>query len=688
MKLAAFFLSALCCAGLFGDAGTNGLIRTTAELRHLADAPRRGKRFFALEGTIVCNRGDTARSFIIADQSGGIGLVNESGVPVAPGDVVRVRGDTHVDRNRKLWTGVSDIKIIRHDPAPPVVETTVADILRGKCDYRVVRVSGRVVDEFEDDIDLNYRIILLSSGSDVLPVSFSGADISRVPELLNAQITVEAICLPDIGDRRIFHGHGLCARLSDVIVDKSAPADPFDVPRLELIHHTDASHVLGLARRRVDGLVLAVWHSDRFLLATDDGRKVTATVSGGHALPACGQRISAVGLPDTNLFNINLSSAQWRPLDDGKGVPEEDLASADELINGYGPKRRIDPIIHGKLVELVATVRSVPRSDFVNARMYVEQDGHVLPVDVSACPEAVRDLDVGFRISLTGVCILESENVRLNAPFPRVKGFMLVLRGADDLRVLSRPSWWTAGRLLAIVTVLLAVLVAVLLWNVTLRRLAERRGRELAAPVLAKAESDLKVFERTRLAVELHDSVAQNLTGASLALRGGNCELAARTLDSCREDLRNCLWDLRNLTLDDGDINAAIRKTLAPHVGTAALSVRFSVPRERFTDNTTHAILRILRELATNAVRHGGATAIRIAGSIEGDRLLFSVRDDGCGFDPDSAPGMEQGHFGLQGIRDRIDALEGDLEIASVRGKGTKVTVSLHVPQERKEDRA
>ena len=234
----------------------------------------------------------------------------------------------------------------------------------------------------------------------------------------------------------------------------------------------------------------------------------------------------------------------------------------------------------------------------------------------------------------------------------------------------------------------MVIIVVILLWNIALQRLSERRGRELADSAIAKAESDLKVFERTRLAVELHDSVAQNLTGASLALRGKNYELAAQTLDSCRKDLRNCLWDLRNLTLDDGDINAAIRKTLAPHVGTAALTVRFSVPRERFTDNTTHAILRILRELATNAVRHGRATAIRIAGSIEGDRLLFSVRDDGCGFDPTAAPGMEEGHFGLQGIRDRVDALEGNVTIDSARGKGTKVTVSLHVPQERKEDRA
>ena len=687
VKLAAFILSVLCCAGLFGDAATNGLIRTTAELRRLADAPRGPLRHFVLNGTVVCNGGGGRNNFVIADETGGISIHNDIGISVAPGDIVRVRGGANPDKNRKLWTGVAGIDVLRHEQAPPVIETTVSDILEGKCDYRVARVSGRVVDEFQDDIDLDFHIILLSSGTAVLPVSFPASDRSELSRLLNAHITVRGICLPDMGDRRIFHGHGLTARLSDVSLDSPAPADPFDVQKLEILHHTDASHVLGLARRRVDGWVMAAWRGDRFLLATDDERKVVATVSGDTGLPVCGQRISVVGLPDTDLFNINLSGARWRPLNDGGSAPAEERISADDLLNGHGPKRRIDPINHGKTVSLVAIVRSVPRSDFVHARLYVEIDGHVLPVDVSACPNAVRDLDVGCRISLTCVCLLESESVRPNAQFPRVKGFMLVLRDANDLQILSLPSWWTAGRLLAVIGILAAMLLVILVWNVLLRRLSERRGRELAASAIAKAESDLKVFERTRLAVELHDSVAQNLTGASLALRGKKYELAAKTLDSCREDLRNCLWDLRNLTLDDGDINAAIRKTLEPHVGEATLTIRFSVPRERLTDKTAHTILRILRELATNAVRHGGATSVKVAGSIEGDRLLFSVKDNGCGFDPDAAPGMEQGHFGLQGIRDRIDALEGDVEINSACGMGTKVTVSLHVPQERNEVR-
>ena len=683
-----FLVSFLAFSGALHATDAERVIRTTAEV-HGLPPPRAAARIdFDLCGTVVC-RSSTARpDFILRDSSGAIGIGNLADTPVEPGDVVRTTGFIEFDAKRKRWLSAKKIEVLRHGRRPDPVPATVSDILTGRYDYQLVRVGGTVIDEFQDDIDLNFHFLLLSNDGKSIPIAIHESEIDGSSGFLNAEITVTGACVPDMGDRRIFHGHGISSSRADIVIDTPAPDDPFAVPDMEDLHYVDPIHVLGLSRRRIRGTVVAVWHGDRFLLAADDRRNIVAMISHAGPLPACGQRVCAVGLPDTDLYNVNLSNVRWKPLADKQPdvLPAETL-TVDDLFREIRPGLSLLPDAHGKTLRLRAAVRSVPRSDFTNARMYVEQDGHVLPVDVSGCPDAVTGIVLGSTIDLTGICILDTESWRPNAPFPRVKGLTVILRSPKDIRVIRHPSWWTAGRLLAVVAILLAILVAVLLWNVTLRRLAERRGRELATSAIAKAESDLKVFERTRLAVELHDSVAQNLTGASLALRGRNYDLAAKTLDSCREDLRNCLWDLRNLTLDDGDINAAIRKTLAPHVGTAALTVRFNVPRERFTDNTAHAILRILRELATNAVRHGGATAIRIAGSIEGDRLHFSVRDNGSGFDPAAAPGMEEGHFGLQGIRDRVDALEGDVTIDSVRGRGTKVTVALHVPQERKEDR-
>lgn len=59
------------------------------------------------------------------------------------------------------------------------------------------------------------------------------------------------------------------------------------------------------------------------------------------------------------------------------------------------------------------------------------------------------------------------------------------------------------------------------------------------------------------------------------------------------------------------------------------------------------------------------------------ETIRFSVRDDGVGFDPDNRPGPVQGHFGLQGIRERVMRMHGTLTIESKPNEGSKITVEL-----------
>ena len=272
-----------------------------------------------------------------------------------------------------------------------------------------------------------------------------------------------------------------------------------------------------------------------------------------------------------------------------------------------------------------------------------------------------------------------------------------MVRRPGDIEILSRPSWWTAGRLGVAFCLLAAFLIAILIWNVSLKALAARRGHELALEQIRRIKATLKITERTRLAVDLHDALSQNLTGIAFQidlvtrLSGAgdakiarHLDIAAKTLQSCRNELRSCIWDLRTLALDDPSMEDAIRTTLQPHLDMAKLSVRFAVPRSRLNDNTAHAILKIVRELVSNAIRHGKATSVRIAGAIDGNRVRLSVQDNGTGFDPATRPDVTTGHFGLDGIAKRIKAYNGELEILSAPGTGAKVTVSLDLPPQSK----
>ena len=270
-------------------------------------------------------------------------------------------------------------------------------------------------------------------------------------------------------------------------------------------------------------------------------------------------------------------------------------------------------------------------------------------------------------------------------------GRMILIDGAAAIDVLRRPSWWTRRKVLSAFAILGAALALALAWVRALRIAAERRSQELVGEKVAHAQAESRVGERTRLAIELHDAISQNITGialqvnAALRLADGDAAktrhlltLASTSLLSCRQELRNCLWDLRNQALDAPDMDEAIRQTLRPHLGDARLFVRFNVSRDKLSDDAAYAALRIIRELVSNAIRHGRATEIRIAGvALEGGRLMFSVRDNGSGFDPDRVPGSAQGHFGLQGIRERLRRLQGTLEVRSSPKHGTKATVSL-----------
>ena len=295
----------------------------------------------------------------------------------------------------------------------------------------------------------------------------------------------------------------------------------------------------------------------------------------------------------------------------------------------------------------------------------------------------LRDL-IDCRISISGLCNPNEGGARHHV------GRMLIAPDREAIQILTRPSWWTTWKLLAVIGILSATLLLVLFWNAALHHVTERRSHELFREKIAHVAAELRTDERTRLAVELHDSLAQDLTGISFqinaAQRIADAEhhptapilmLASKTLQSCREELRNCLWDLRNQALDEPDVNTAIRKTLLPCLNDTALTVRFNVPRAKISDNTMHTLLRIIRELASNAIVHGRARNIWITGGTEGKSLVFSVQDDGIGFDPGSIPGSAQGHLGLQGIRERIRKFSGTLDIESTIGAGSKITIIL-----------
>ena len=587
-------------------------------------------------------------------------------------------------------------------PLEVPIAVAAKQMLDGQFDDKFVELRGTVLDVFSDDIDSRFRFFILASdGETVYAAIKTNASDTVFNSYVGAQVSLcgKSVRIRDAYSRRHQLRRNLYLwSLDDIKVLKRAPNSPFDVEELGMTSYMRPSDIPRLGRRKTRGFVLAVWKRNAFLLESPDGRLSRVELANGEP-PPVGTSVEIAGLPETDVYCVNFTRACWRTVDPLPHAERTVLpVHAQEILTDMYGNPGTKPEYHGQLVRLVGHVRSIPLNE--DRRFYLEDGPCLVPVDVSSLPDGLNGLEVGCSVAVTGICIMNVESWRPSSVFPRINGFTLVPRTAGDIAVLARPPWWTHGRLAGVIGALGLLLVGILIWNRSLHVLAERRGRALLREQIGRIKNKLKIGERTRLAVELHDSLAQSLTGITFEINAANkfaddnaelsrqhLDIASRILKSCREELRNCLWELRSNALEAEQMDDAIRETLQPHVAETELHVRFNVPRQRVSDNTAHALLRIIRELVSNAIRHGRATVIRIAGSLDGERLLFSVADNGCGFDPENHPGIEEGHFGLQGVRERVEGQDGTMTVESRPGKGTKVTIALtlQTPEEEEE---
>ena len=677
---------------LLGASDDVAEITTTAELKTFAANGVTNITPFQIKGTVTAV---LPSSFTVEDDTGWVLVQNEKRIAVANGDQVVVHGMTYPNLDmtpRHLYLHYAQsIKIIGHDEPRKSRDTSLSEIASGALDGRLVRIKGLVVGKTIDEIDSHFHILLVSADKRTISVFISDPNIEQAP-LVNGEIMVEGLCTPRGGHWRKFQGHVIKPVKNGITVIRPPPADPFDVPPLDIAQYSDPEDIVGMGMRRIDGTVLAAWNGDRFLMRTGEHQTTLAMLAPGITPPTCGESVRVAGFPDTDLFNLQLDNAIWRKAEHPTPAEAEAPKNIEikDIVRGPMENHGPNAPLHGHLVRFRGIVRNVPSLELGQTRMYLEHDMYVVPVDLSSVPSCVKELSIGCELEITGLCVLEAEEWRPNVPMPKVRELYIVPRSAADIKIVAHPPWWTTGRLMVALGLLAAALLAVFAWNRTLSHAVAVRGRRLFREELAHAKAELKIEERTRLAVELHDSLSQTLTGVAFQIdaaeraRQKNPErverhlsAAQKTLSSCRRELTNCLSDLRSRTFEEQDTEKAIRLMLEPHIEGTKVSVDFKVPRTHLSDATFHAILQMTRELVVNAIRHGKAQHVSVTGGIDSRSIFLSVQDDGTGFDPKNRPGVSEGHFGLKGVSERIDRLGGAMDITSAPGKGTKIDIKI-----------
>ena len=243
-----------------------------------------------------------------------------------------------------------------------------------------------------------------------------------------------------------------------------------------------------------------------------------------------------------------------------------------------------------------------------------------------------------------------------------------------SLDIVQRPHFYRTPWFIAGIIGLLALII----WMIYRLRVAQMHAR---------FEAVLK--ERNRLAREMHDTLIQGCASVSALLEahssigsnGSNGELleyARAQLRSTIDEARDAVWNLRQTAEDGGDVSPLLQEMAERLTGEFGVPVRcnFSGRPFSFDQATVHDLLMITREALHNSLRHGHPTMVEVLVLFSDTMCSVEVVDNGTGFDPATHTNGQK-HYGLTGVKERVERLHGTLKITTDPGAGTSVKVEI-----------
>jgi signal transduction histidine kinase len=212
---------------------------------------------------------------------------------------------------------------------------------------------------------------------------------------------------------------------------------------------------------------------------------------------------------------------------------------------------------------------------------------------------------------------------------------------------------------------------------------AEHQSRQRAEVLAQQVEAQAATLERTRIAREIHDSLGHSLTTLDVQLelaqrlferdltQASNALAIAHQLSSqCLQDVRCSIQTMRE---HDFDLNQSLR-ILADQVQQIhPLQIQLELHLPKLPMQVSHQLYCIVQEGLTNIQKHAQATVVYLYAGGTAAGILLEVRDDGIGFESEHC----LTGFGLRGMQERAQLLNGQVTICSAEGRGTYIKVTI-----------
>ena len=416
-------------------------------------------------------------------------------------------------------------------------------------------------------------------------------------------------------------------------------------------------------KAEISGIVTFADDGKLFLQYGDDGLKVDA---GAHARGiAPGDVVVLSGSPSVEGGRVILK-AKTIEKTGTEPMPEPRTVAADDLTNVGASRKSVNWLrvtLEGRVLGLIDNgfaldVAGVPVNVFCRERPEGLSDAARLHPLVRTT--GVVELMLDPSVFLGGDSYVMA--VKLNTTRDEVE-FVADLDyfAARRARLLVRGA--------TVVCALLAVVLVLFLVQLVRQRRRLFRSRTLMA-------------ERKRMADDLHDTIEQHLVGAGMMIKIGRLKEAEGVLVRAKREIRDIVWGLKNddmMRLSPADM----LRQLAHDENTKGLC-RVDTKLAGLPAQMDAAQMRdlslIVREAIGNAIKHGGAKKVAITADAAPDgKWLLRVANDGTPFDPATAPGAADGHFGLEGIRQRARRLGAEVSFERC-GEWTVLSVQQSEP--------
>jgi len=703
-RLTVFLSFFLVASGLGGRAQeAEPLLTQCAQVRALS-------REQAAQGLPVRIRGvvtfvQDQQRFVVADDTGiWIQLTQPPAARFQRSDEVEIAGCTGEGYFAPVVLG-ERFRSLRSAPLPLPRDLTAAAVRSGELDCQLVRVKGVVRrGMIVSWAGTRATALIISTAHGLIACHVFGAEFAAPPsELDDAEVEITGVCLTIFNVKGQFQGVRVAMNSpGDLRVIRPAPGEAFDVPPVAL------RNVLRFSpdgrtphRRRVSGTVTLSQPGEFFFLQEGPHALRVNTRQTDRLAP--GDRVEASGFLDLVQQKARLEEAVFRRLGPGQPPEPVEITVEQALHPERFPPAGAYPDFDDRLIGVRGRLLTIDGGRGEGARLNLERDGTLIPVEVTdgASFRRLASLAPGSELRVRGVCALTYSEPAPVLGWSRPIGLRVLARGAEDIEVIQRASWWTAARLWTALAAASAVLLGAALWILLLRRTVARRSQQFATEMKARRDAAIEfqatLRERNRLAANLHDTLLQTLGGIGFQIEACEAEAAAprkngeqavhlpvarRMLDHAVDELRDSVWALRSLPLHGLAFPDALR-SMAERAG-AGRSVRIEIRTEgdlsRIPDFVAGNLLLVAQEAVHNALKHAQPHTVTLAAGLAdmADRIALTVRDDGAGFTPGTQAGAAEGHFGLTGVRERIERLNGTLRIDSEPGRGT--TIHIEVP--------